>query len=102
MRLDTAGADGITLRTHLQRAARAGTPDAMLLASRAPLPRAAAPLWETFLALRSGGAVTHVEMRAWEQINRVRLSPWEAETLLHIDRAARRIEDANSMKGGRA
>lgn len=100
MRLDLPGADGITLRTHLQRAARAGEVDARLSASRAPQPRAGAALWDTFLALRAGGAVTHAEMAAWEQIHRVRLAPWEAETLLCMDGAVRRIADAHTATGG--
>lgn len=98
MRLDTPAADGITLRTHLQRAARAGAPDPMLAASRAPLPRAGAALWQTFLDLRGGAGVTHAEIEAWQRCNSVRLSPWDVETLLCLDRAARRVE--SEKKGG--
>lgn len=101
MRLDMPAADGTSLRTHLQRAARAGAADPMLAASRAPLPSAGAALWQTFIDLRSGAGVTHAEIESWERLNRVRLSPWDAETLMCIDRAARRMEEGNQAKGPR-
>lgn len=53
-------------------------------------------LIDTFLELRlaqgSSGfgpnPITHLALDAWQRITRVRLSPWEADTLMAMDREA--------------
>jgi len=104
MRLSARQPDGSTLRQHLQAAAASGmVPDPML---RSRPPREAAPLWETFVALNSArhagmqpGPILPSEIVAWQQLTGVRLSPWEAETLLDMDRAALAASADATAKG---
>ncbi len=98
MRLSAPQPDGVTLREHLKRAVQAGAPDPLFAEAHRPLPRAGAALWDVYRAIRSAGPVRHSEIRAWEEINRWRLSPWEVETLLCVDRAARDVDDAQRHK----
>lgn len=61
-----------------------------------PLPGAAAPLWDVLLQLSGtrqvgGGAITCAEIESWSRLQRVRLTPWEVDTLLACDRAARSV-----------
>lgn len=93
MQLAAAQPDGSTLRQHLQAAAAAGAPPDPRLNSRPP--EAAAALYDLFVALNAArpvgmgpNAIPPSEMLAWQQLHGVRLSPWEAETLLAMDRAA--------------
>lgn len=95
MRLSVPQGDGAALRVHLQRAAAAGIArDPMLLRSLQPVPRQVEALWSAFLVLRSAskGPLLHSELLAWQQINRVQLTPWEVETMLCCDRTARDAE----------
>ena len=32
--------------------------------------------------------ITHAELAAWQYLHRVRLTPWEVDTVLQMDRAA--------------
>lgn len=100
MQLSVTQGDGAPLRAHLQRAAAAGTRDARLVSSQQALPRTLQPLWDAFLALRSAakGPVSHSEICAWQQLNGVRLTPWEVETVLCCDRVARETENAPARK----
>ena len=100
MRLSVPQGDGAPLRLHLQRAQAAGYPDPMLAESLQPLPEAVEALWHAFLTLRSAndGPVSHAELVAWQQLNGVRLSPWEIETVLCCDRVARDAEAATPRK----
>ena len=101
MRLSVPQGDGAPLRLHLQRAAAACIErDPMLIASLQPLPPTVEALWGAFLALRSAskGPVTHGELCAWQHLNSVRLTPWEVETLLCCDRAAREADNAPARK----
>lgn len=85
--------DGATLRAHLQAGARAtGVPDARLLARP---PQAAAGLVNAWLELASAAQsgmgrvpVPPSEIAAWQANHRVRLTPWEIDTLVAMDRAA--------------
>ena len=93
MQLASTLPDGSTLRAHLQAAADAGMPPDARLRSRPP--EAAAVLWDSFVALNSArpggmgpGAIPPSELMAWQQLHGVRLSAWEAETLMAMDRAA--------------
>lgn len=93
MQLGVPQGDGATLRTHLERLrASTGRVDPQLLAVSVPLPTPVAPLWGAFLALRatapSEAGITFGEMEGWERRHGVRLTPWEADTLLAMDRAA--------------
>lgn len=107
MQLSTAQGDGASLRTHLQRLrANTGRVDPLLAAAAQPLPSAIAPLWEAFVALSAtrGAAfegvapITCLEIEAWCRLHAVRLSPWEVETLLAVDRAARgALDDARAV-----
>lgn len=64
-----------------------------------PLAAALRDLWETYLeiaAARDGGgfgmaAIGWKDLAAWQQVTQCRLSPWEAETLVKIDRAVRAV-----------
>lgn len=93
MRLHKRLQDGTTLAQHLQAAAVAtGSPDERLQA--AP-PAAGAALWVTFCELSSARpagmgaqAVPWSEIDCWQRLHRVQLSPWEADTLHAMDRAA--------------
>lgn len=61
------------------------------------LPPQAAHLWDIYaqLAAARGGngfspnPIGWADLAAWQQLNGFALSPWEAETLIHIDYAAR-------------
>jgi len=77
---------------HLQRAARATRKPQPLLDLRSP--PAAQPLWDAFTALSGSrapqlGPITCAEIEAWARLMAVALTPWEVETLQHMDRAAR-------------
>lgn len=100
MILGTPQGDGAPLRVHLQRLRQAtGRVDAQLAESLRPLPAGVAPLWDVFAALSATrvpaadgmGPITCVEMEAWQRLHGVALTPWEAETLLAMDRAARSV-----------
>lgn len=63
------------------------------------LPVLAAYVWDVFceLAAARGGngyaanPVGWPDIAAWQQVSGARLTPWEAETLIHLDRAVRAI-----------
>lgn len=75
---------GVPLRKHLQAAAARGMPaDPRLLATP---PAAASLLWDAFVDLMPD--VRASEISAWQQLNGVRLSPWEVDTLHEMRRAA--------------
>lgn len=93
MQLSARQPDGSTLREHLQAAAAAGMPADARLHSR--VPACVQSLWQAFVALDAArvpsmGAspILASELVAWQQLHGVRLSPWEAETLQAMDRAA--------------
>lgn len=85
--------DGETLRTHLQAVWRAS-------GRRPPeldvpeLPRAARQVWSLFCELdatRGGNgfgvdAISEARLLSWQQLHRVRLSPWEIEQIQMLDR----------------
>lgn len=92
MQLSARQADGHSLREHLQAAARAGDVDERLVAQP---PAAGAQVWEAFAELSASrpagmglSAVPHSELEAWQRLHGVRLTPWEIETLMAMDRAA--------------
>ena len=98
MQLSALEGDGAPLRTHLTRLrASTGRLDPRLAASMAPVPPAVAPLWEAFRTLSGTRAptveglapITCTEIEAWQRLAGVRLTPWEADTLLAVDRSAR-------------
>lgn len=84
------------MRDHLQAVARntGRIPEAL---RQEPVPAPAAALWDAFVSL-SGAAgagmggpapISFGDLAAWQQISGVCLSPWEADTLIDLDRAAR-------------
>ena len=98
MRLQAPQGDGAPLKVHLERAWRAtGRMDPLLAEHRrAVLPPAIEPLWRLFVELSgtrlAGEAlqpITCTEIEAWQRLQGVRLTPWEADTLLAMDRALR-------------
>lgn len=104
MQLIRRQADGATLRAHLLAGAAAtGHADPRL---SHPAPRAGTALWATWCALVAsrppsmGGAagVPLSEICAWQQLNRVALTPWEVDTLLAMDGAALAVL-ADNQKG---
>ena len=93
MRLAATQPDGATLRDHLQAAVASGAATDPLLLHTAP-PEGAA-LWDAFVALNGArpvgmapGPVPPSEIVAWQQLMGLRLTPWEVETLMAMDRAA--------------
>ena len=95
MRLGRRRKDGTTELDHLlaiQRATGTITPEMEI----PPAPRGSSLIIETFDQLHgtrpSGGfgisPIPLSEIVAWQRVMRVRLTPWEIETILKIDRAA--------------
>lgn len=83
--------DGATMREHLLAAARAGHSDERLTVR---LQSACKAIWSAFVDLSgsrpSGMGVSAIppsEILAWCSLYRVRLTPWEIETLQAMDRA---------------
>lgn len=92
--MQASAGDGAPVRTHLQRLLQnTGRLDPMLAESLKPLPPAIAPLWDLFAALSHtralGGAITYTELEGWQRAHGVRLTSWEVETLMAMDRAVR-------------
>lgn len=91
--------DGATLRTHLQRLARNGKHDPRL---NVQWPRIGREIWGVFTQLgrppsMSGLArITQAEIQAWQQNQRVRLTPWELELITVFDGIA--IDAANKQE----
>lgn len=96
--------DGQPLRAHLLAGADAtGVADPRL--SRRP-PPAGLAVWEVWCQLASSrppsmgepAAVPLSEIGAWQQLNGIRLTHWELDTLVAIDRAA--VAALTDKKGG--
>lgn len=89
--LEALQGDGATLRTHLERARRAGVIDERLM--QPPLPTVLVDLWGVFVTLsdsRSPDAgIAPTEIEAYGRLHNVRFTPWEVDTLLVVDRAWR-------------
>ena len=108
MQLGAAQGDGASLRTHLQRLRNnTGRIDPLLVAVNRPLPAGVAHLWDAFVALSATrapafeglAAITCTEIEAWQRLHGLRLTPWEVETLLAVDRAARgALDDARASQ----
>jgi hypothetical protein len=103
VQLSTIQPDGSPLRAHLQAAAAQGRRDPRLSA-RAP--REVAALWDAFVALDASrpigmapGPIQPSELLAWQQLHGVRLTQWECDTLLAMDRAAQGARSAGKAKG---
>ena len=93
-RLEAVQGDGASLRTHLTRAhAATHQADPLLAESLQPLPVALQPLWHAFVQLndsRNGeSGIAPTEIEAYGRLHGVCFNPWEAETLMAIDRAWR-------------
>ena len=94
-RLGRRRRDGTTERDHLEAHARATGEDPPEL-QVPPVPPGAEALWQAFNELSGArvpggmgiGPITLSEIAAWQDVFRVRLTPWEVETILAIDRAA--------------
>lgn len=88
--------DGATLRQHLEAVRRATGREPQELDVPA-LPPQAAHLWDIYAQLAAArgsngfgpNPIGWAELEAWQRLNGFDLSPWEAETLIHIDYAAR-------------
>lgn len=92
MQLAARMPDGATLRDHLAAAAAHGGPPDPRLHLRPPPGTAA--VWECFVALngcRPAGmgpsGIPPSEIDAWQRLHGVRLTPWEVELLMAVDRA---------------
>jgi hypothetical protein len=96
MHLTARQPDGATLGDHLRAASRnTGRTDSRLL-ERPPL--GGEELWQVYVALNAArpagmapGAVPPSEIEAWCRLHAVPLTPWEAETLMTMDRAALKV-----------
>jgi hypothetical protein len=97
--------DGQTLREHLLAAAAAGAPVDDLLTT--PPPQGAEDLWQAFVDLSASrpagmgpAGIPPSEIVAWQTLCRLRLTPWECETLLAMDRAVlAELERQRTSKG---
>lgn len=94
MQLVQRQADGSTLREHLLAAmAQGAAPDARLSAT---VPAGGQALWDAFCSMSSGrqaglggaGPIPPSEVLAWQQLQGVRFTPWELDTLRAMDDAA--------------
>jgi hypothetical protein len=93
--LGRKGPDGRPLREHLLAGWRqtGKKPDELDLP---PLDPSLQPIWDAFLDLGRSRApamsglapITYSEILAWQQANRVDLTPWEVDTLRAVDAAA--------------
>ncbi len=51
-------------------------------------PAAGLAVWEVFCAVSTGAApLSWLELDAWQRVNGVVLTPWEADTVMAMDRA---------------
>lgn len=93
MDLQQREGDGATLRQHLQRLhANTGRVDPRLVAE---IPPAGQQLWDTYLQLdasrqsgMSAQPITLHDLDAWGRLYGVRMTPWELDTLIQLDKAA--------------
>jgi hypothetical protein len=90
--LSAPQADGSTLRDLLAAMAAGGGPVDPRLAQTPPAESGA--LWITYLGITCGGArpVMLAEVVAWQAANGIRMTSWEVDTLLLLDRAMLRAE----------
>ena len=104
MQLQRRQPDGKPLRDHLLAAAHNGAPlDPRLVA---PPPAGAEMLWHTFCELAAARPtglagdkpVPPSEVQAWCAGRRVRLSPWDLDTLAAMDRTALAAAQAQATK----
>lgn len=81
------------MRHHLQAAQRSTgrTPPELVLP---PLPVACRGVWELFAEMHAGRGVgmgpepiNETRLLAWQQLHRIRLSPWEIEAIGLVDNA---------------
>lgn len=89
-------ADGTTYRDHLETAARQSVRARLELEAleAAPLPEAAAPVWDWFIAIserksQSGfgpSLITWLDLRAWREESGVYVSTHEREWIFELDR----------------
>lgn len=94
MQLAQRQPDGDTLRGYLQwQASASGKPDPRLLSQP---PRGCEFLWQTYCelsAMRPSGmglsAIPGTEYEAWQRMHGITLNPWEVDTLMAMDAAAR-------------
>lgn len=87
------------MREHLQAVARStGRLPPELMTT--PVPAAALALWDAFAAIAgtrgAGAPISWQDLAAWQQANGVRLSPWEADTIIDMDRAARAVQNKDA------
>jgi hypothetical protein len=97
-RLDRLRPDGTTLRQHLLTVRRATgkTPPELEIPA---LPHCVAFVWDAFdqISMARGGnykepqPVSWQDLAAWQHLSGIPLTPWEAETIIHLDRAARTV-----------
>lgn len=85
--------DGSPLLAHLQAIWKATGQMPELLASAPPLPAGCGTLWRDYLELHDsrgstgwGAArITFVDMKAWQELRRTRLEPWEIDCIRKTD-----------------
>lgn len=94
-RLGRRRKDGMTERDHLLAAQRVTGKQPPEL-DVPPLPAGLGELWHAYLQIRNSCAaglgpavMTQQDVLAWQQLQGVRLLPWEVDTLLAVDLAAR-------------
>lgn len=98
--------DGATLRDHLRAAAAASGVEDPRLKRRCPA--AVRALWDIYTDVEAGrpqglsglARIPPSELQSWCELHQVRLTVWEVETLLAMDRAAVARAHANAAKPG--
>ena len=56
-----------------------------------PLPDEVAYLWQWFCDMVGGESLTHTEISAWSELNRIHLEPREVEVIRQLDRIRSRV-----------
>ena len=90
LRLPPRGAkDSVPLREYLETLEeRSGKRDDRL--DDADVPEGLEYLWATFWIIFQGSPLSFTEMRAWSEMTKTPLTPWEAETLRAMSLVAAR------------
>lgn len=86
--------NGITRRKSDEFVAkRRGHKDGLLLDKETEIPKGTAYLLNWYYEVANGEKLTNLEIEAWSRLNKLKLEPYEAQTLISLDRVRMRIQD---------